>query len=502
MLSEGVSSLGVHPICGYDWPKNPRRNPKFRNLLSKNSLRIPVGVAMMPELNSKELLQQYQDGQSEAATALFNRYVERLLSLARSRIGAKLKRRIAAEDVVQSAYRSFFVHAKDDRYQLERAGDLWRLLASITLNKLRKQVERQTAAKRSVDDEVPAELALLGPKAPEPSAAEVVGIVEELHLVLDQLQPSERVVLTARLQGKTVFEICDATGKSERTVRRLLAEAKRKIEKRLLHGNASETRQRREVDKIEAPLRYSDYVLEKLVGSGGMGKVFRAREKRTGNLVAIKALHKVRQDEERSVSQFVQEAQILSKLVHPNIIRVQGLGQFPGGGYFLVMDFIDGDDLKTWLAKGPLPVEQALPIVRKVVEAVSHAHANGIIHCDLKPANVLLDKRNEVFVTDFGFAYLTAGTATTTSIGGTSGYLAPELFTPQSKPTPAADCYSIGALFRSLMSGSEPRSPSPAIDESVPPSASKLITKCLAEDPKRRYRTLSQLRCDLQKIGE
>ena len=421
----------------------------------------------MSKLNSKELLQLYQSGQSEAATALFDRYIARLLSLVRSRIGQKLKRRIDAEDVVQSAYRSFFVHAKEERYQLEKAGDLWRLLATITLNKLRSQVEKQTAAKRSIDHEALTDSAAITAKAPEPTAAEVVAIVEELHAVLDKLDQDERTVLIARLQGRSVLEISKSTEKSERTVRRLLAEAKRKIEERLIKHNASDSRLLPVVVNANSQLQYSNYVLEQLVGTGGMGKVFRAREKSTGKKVAIKALHKVRQSDERAVSQFVQEAQILSKLDHPNIIGVQGLGRFPGGGYFLVMDYVDGYDLQSRLANGPLPIEEAISIVLKVAQAVGHAHTNGIVHCDLKPANVLLDKQGNVFVTDFGFAYLFAGDVNIQHFGGTVGYIAPEILGLQSKPTPAADFYSIGVILLSLVFGSVPSDPTSLVEKTT-----------------------------------
>ena len=120
----------------------------------------------MSEPKSNELLNKYQAGQSEAAAAIFDRYVDRLIALARARIGPKLKRRVDPEDVVQSAYRSFFVHAKNQEYRLARSGDLWRLLASTTLNKLYGQIERQTAEKRSIDREVTGESSARQPGSP------------------------------------------------------------------------------------------------------------------------------------------------------------------------------------------------------------------------------------------------------------------------------------------------------------------------------------------------
>src|SRR5262245_46342185 len=101
-------------------------------------------------MDSRELLQRVEAGDSEAAAAVFDRYIERLLALARARINAQLRRRVDADDVVQSAYRSFFVHAENGEYSLGESGDLWRLLAQITINKLYSQVEKHTAARRNV----------------------------------------------------------------------------------------------------------------------------------------------------------------------------------------------------------------------------------------------------------------------------------------------------------------------------------------------------------------
>src|SRR5262249_44882145 len=152
-----------------------------------------LGFPIVSRLNSRELLQSYQAGESSAAAEIFDRYVARLLGLARDRIGPRLRRRVDAEDVVQSAYRSFFVHAKDGAYRLTEQGDLWRLLASITLHKLHRQIERHAAAKRSLDRE--AALESTHPQAAEPSPAEVIAVAEELHRALDRLKPDERLVL-------------------------------------------------------------------------------------------------------------------------------------------------------------------------------------------------------------------------------------------------------------------------------------------------------------------
>lgn len=445
----------------------------------------------------------YQSGQSEAATVIFDRYVRGLIALARSRIGAKLGRRVDAEDIVQSAYRSFFVHASGDEYQLSEAGDLWRLLASITLNKLYGQIEKHTAAKRSIRHEDPTDLAIAAARTPEPSAEEVVAIIEELHTVIRELPPEERMVLTASLQGQENPEISKSINRSERTVRRLLANARRKIEQRLLPDDSTNDDSRTAVVKHEAPLLYSNYVLEKLLGSGGMGKVFRARVKGTNQKVAIKTLHKIRQSDQRAVAQFVKEAQLLTGLYHANIVRVEGLGQFPGGGYFMVMDYVEGIDLQVQLELKPFSIKAAVDIVINVTDAIGYAHDNGIIHCDLKPGNILQDKDGSIRVTDFGFAFLIAEGATNVgnSIGGTAGFIAPEIMSRQSLPTPATDIYSLGVLLWTLIIGRLPEKPFTirSGDDEFAAIAS-IVKRCLSDDPKKRYQTIPELQQELTEL--
>ncbi len=455
----------------------------------------------MLNLKSQDLLQLYIEGQDDAATAIFDRYVSRLIALARSRIGPKLKRRIDAEDVIQSAYRSFFVHAKDDQYQLNKAGDLWRLLASITLHKLYGQIEKQTAAKRSINNEEPTDLAAVAATAPEPSPAEVIAIVEELNSVTQNLPLEERLVFAARLQGQGIAEIGKAVEKSERTVRRLLARVKRKMELRLLQSDITDDISQTSAIEHDAPLLYSDYVLEQLLGSGGMGKVFRARVKSTRRKVAIKTLHKMRQSDARAISQFVQEAQLLAKLHHANIVRVEGLGRFPGGGYFMVMDFIDGVDLQSRLEVSPLAIQEALGIVQDVASAIGHAHEKGIIHCDLKPGNVLQDRNGNVLVTDFGFAFLIAGSVASggNSIGGTAGFIAPEIINGQSKPTPATDIYSLGVLLWSLVTGALPEIPFPLDQvEDELAAIAHVVERCISGDPIKRPQTTTELQSEIR----
>jgi RNA polymerase sigma-70 factor (ECF subfamily) len=171
---------------------------------------------------SADLLARWQDGDKGAADELFGRYTEQLVALARDRLSSRLAGRLDPEDVVQSAYRSFFAHA--DEYVLRRSGDLWRLLAAITLHKLHHQVGRHTAAKRAVareqrlaDDARP-----FDPVARVPSPDEAAALIDEVEHLLQALSPLHRRMVELRLQGYHIAEIAAETHRSERLVRKVL----------------------------------------------------------------------------------------------------------------------------------------------------------------------------------------------------------------------------------------------------------------------------------------
>lgn len=193
----------------------------------------------MDDPTSQELFARYRAGEDRAASEIFDRYVRRLIELARQRISPQLARRVDPEDIVQSAYRSFFIHARDGDFVLQRAGDLWRLLAGITLNKLHDQVERHTAGRRDIgrergfemgDGETPA---LLAASNPEPTPDEAASLAEQLELFMARLSTVEGRILELRLQGETIQQIATAVDRSQRTVRRLLEQVQARLENKL-----------------------------------------------------------------------------------------------------------------------------------------------------------------------------------------------------------------------------------------------------------------------------
>ena len=179
-------------------------------------------------------MNRYRKGDDQAAEELFARYVDRLTRLARSRLSPKLAARTDPEDVVMSAYRSFFVGARDGRFSLSRSGDIWRLLVSITMHKLYRQARRHQAASRSISSESPAEDHELF--CSEPSPEQVVGIADALEIVLKKLDPFARRVLELRLQEESLATISSETGRSERTVRRTLSSIRELLTRKLERG--------------------------------------------------------------------------------------------------------------------------------------------------------------------------------------------------------------------------------------------------------------------------
>jgi RNA polymerase sigma factor (sigma-70 family) len=181
---------------------------------------------------SGNLLARLQGGDSQAAVVLFHRYTDRLIALARSRLPAILGRRVDPEDVVQSVYRSFFARAAEGRYVLQRGGDLWRLLVTITLHKVYHQVEHYAAGKRTPTREhacgiadPPAELL-----AREPSPVEAAALADEVEQLFRRLEPDERRVLELRLMGYHRDEIADQMQRSLRTVCRILDKVKHQLQ--------------------------------------------------------------------------------------------------------------------------------------------------------------------------------------------------------------------------------------------------------------------------------
>ncbi len=421
------------------------------------------------------LLERFRAGEEAAATELFERFSKRLGSLVQSRLSRKLARRLDAEDVVLSAYRSFFVRARDGQFAVDEPGDLWRLLAKITLNKLYRSAARHHAGRRSLDREQDGIIDLANRATDAASSPDLEVIVaDQLEYLMSQLPEATCRVLELRLQGHDADEIAGLIGRSPRTVRRQL-EAVRAIFSKLA-GSEEQRSERLEngndrvrqndwerspslmlrVNKAEN-VTLNDFVLRRQIGLGLTGRVYEAFDKRQQQLVAVKVLRKSLLSDRSIRQRFEAEADIVARLAHPGIVRIHGHGETPNRGRFLVMDLLSNGDLSAF-AGHSLPITQAVDWLREVAAAIAYAHHAGVIHCDLKPANLLLAEDGHVVLTDFGFAQThEALKSGATCIAGTPAFMAPEQVDPAwGSVGPQTDIYGLGAVLYFLLTGSSP----------------------------------------------
>ncbi len=440
-----------------------------------------MATCMPDNPDTSELVARFRTGDSTAADVLFERYTVRLTALARARMSRKLAARIDPEDIMMSAYRSFFIGAREGRFSFSEGGELWRLLVTITLRKLYRQAAKHTAARRdfSLERQVVDSGQLTQFISRDPTPEEVVAVSDLLETLMSNLNHDERRVLELRLQGEQTSEVARAIGKSQRTVRRCLERIR--TEMRQLRGWTDVPVPRPEPDRApgfpsrvagtfgsrrsraigilptEAPLRYSDYILERMIGCGGIGKVYQACERSTRTPVAVKFLRKRLLTNDEAVSGFVREERIVRRLEHSRIVTVHGLGRTPWGGIFIVMDLIEGSDLAKQLANGPVPLNLAIDWMLAVAEAVAFAHEHGVLHCDLKPGNVLLSSVGIAFLTDFGLARMADDQQQPIQFAGTAAYMAPEQVSDcWGLVSEATDVYGLSAMLYHLIAGQPP----------------------------------------------
>lgn len=260
-----------------------------------------------------------------------------------------------------------------------------------------------------------------------------------------------------------------------------------------------------------------DYELVREIGRGGMGVVYEAFQRGLNRRVAIKMLSGVGFGEgrERLKARFQREAEAAARLAHPGIVTVHEVGEFDGQPFF-AMELIEGASLAARLGEGLPPPLEAARLVRRVAEAVAHAHSRGVLHRDLKPSNVLLEPSGRVCVTDFGLAKQFDSDQQITRSGellGSPGYVAPELLEGRDA-SQASDVHGLGGLLYHLLTGRPPfagptvaatleqvrtRDPDP-ISASVPGIPRDLETvclKCLRREPDARYATAAEVAADL-----
>lgn len=246
------------------------------------------------------------------------------------------------------------------------------------------------------------------------------------------------------------------------------------------------------------------YALEMLVGSGGMADVYRAKDQLLERTIAVKVLHQQYENDKEFIERFQREAKAAARITHPNIVNVYDVG-VAEGRHYIVMEYVPGRTLKERIKEeGPVPAAEALHIARQIAGALAQAHANNLVHCDIKPHNILVMPDGNVKVADFGIARaVTESTMTyNDNIMGSVHYFSPE----QARGTiitPKSDVYSLGVVLYEMLTGRIPfdgntavsiarkhleEEPQPihALVPNIPPVVEALVTRMMAKDPALR----------------
>ncbi|MBN8460882.1 MAG: protein kinase [Verrucomicrobia bacterium] len=264
--------------------------------------------------------------------------------------------------------------------------------------------------------------------------------------------------------------------------------------------------------------KFPGYEILECLGRGGMGVVYKARQKSLDRIVAIKILPPERVGEERFADRFATEAATLAKLNHPNIVTVHDFGE-TGGLFYIVMEYVDGVNLRDLLREGKLEPQQALAIVPPVCDALQSAHEKGIVHRDIKPENILLDKDGRIKIADFGIAKLIGPVAAVcdrrtspdesqrrsqtaaTVMAGTQGYSAPE----QANCTAdhRADIYALGVVLYEMLTGERPNKDvvAPSRKVRIDVRLDEMVLRALEKEPERRYQTAGEFRTMVETIA-
>ncbi len=273
--------------------------------------------------------------------------------------------------------------------------------------------------------------------------------------------------------------------------------------------------------------------LLELLGRGGMGAVYKARQRDLDRFVALKILRPGLDADPSFAARFTEEARALARLNHPGIVTLHEFGRSPAGRYFIVMEFVDGMNLRQLLAVGRVSAREALAIVPPLCDALQYAHDRALVHRDIKPENILVDRLGRVKIADFGLAKLiqserSAGIDTPSTIGhwscqtsasnaledighsaesgvlGTPAYMAPEQRTRPFAVDHRADIYALGVVLYQMLTGELP-----APGELQPPSRrvqidvrlDEIVLRALETDPSRRYAAAGQLKTEVETLA-
>lgn len=277
------------------------------------------------------------------------------------------------------------------------------------------------------------------------------------------------------------------------------------------------------IDATTGPLKLGStvgrYKILEVLGQGGMGIVYRAKDTFLHRQLAIKVLDHANVDNDEAVRRFLIEAQAMAQLDHPNIVHVLDAGT-EGEHCYLVMELVDGADGETLLADGPLDWRMATEMIADACQGLAHAHAANIIHRDIKPGNILRGRDGVTHLSDFGLVkMLTSNVPVTLRRGiiGTPDFMSPEQIFGEAVG-PASDIYSLGATYFALLTGYAPfesartphelaeahrswRVPDPrTLNPAVPAACTAIIQRAMAKSPNKRYLSAHEMLVDLEEL--
>jgi tetratricopeptide (TPR) repeat protein/predicted Ser/Thr protein kinase len=257
------------------------------------------------------------------------------------------------------------------------------------------------------------------------------------------------------------------------------------------------------------------YEIQQMLGEGGMGAVYKARDRELNRLVAIKVIRPEFAGNQSIIQRFKQELILARQVTHKNVIRIYDMGESEGMK-FITMEYVDGEDLRALIRQhGKLTPDEAVEIMQQVCRALESAHSEGVIHRDLKPQNVMRDKQGRIIVMDFGLARSLEldGMTQTGALIGTMEYMSPEQAMGKELDQ-RSDLFTLGLIFYELLTGNLPFKAETAIasllrrtreravpisqlNREVPQVLSNIVSKCLERDPKQRYQNVQEILNDL-----
>lgn len=247
-------------------------------------------------------------------------------------------------------------------------------------------------------------------------------------------------------------------------------------------------------------VKIGDYALTGKIGQGGIAEIYRARQESLDRDVAIKILSSKLTNDPDIVKRFERESLVIARLNHPNIVHVIDRGN-TGGRYYFVMDFIDGTSLREIIDSQQIDLRTKLEMIVQVCKALDYAHKNGVIHRDIKPTNVLVDKEGNALVADFGIAQIigAADTEVTSSdvILGTLAYMSPEQKVSSTNVDQTTDIYAVGVMLYEILVGKKPlgRFKLPTqINPKLDSRFDEIINRCLSQDPFDRFQSAVELK--------